>query len=49
MSQMAARYDLRARSYGRCWAPVLAPSALTLLEVVEPVVWAAPAARLLDA
>lgn len=49
MSQMAARYDLRARSYGRCWAPVLAPSALTLLEVVEPVVGAAPAARLLDA
>src|SRR5450759_1955969 len=28
MSQMAARYDLRARSYGRCWAPVLAPAAI---------------------
>ena len=51
MSQMAARYDLRARSYGRCWAPVLAPSALTLLDAVEPVVGTgtAPVARLLDA
>jgi SAM-dependent methyltransferase len=58
MSQMAARYDLRARSYGRCWAPVLAPSALALLDAVEPVIGtgtaragagAAPVARLLDA
>src|SRR5450759_2498285 len=49
MSQMAARYDLRARSYARCWAPVLAPSAIALLDVVEPVVGAAPVARLLDA
>lgn len=49
MSQMAARYDLRARSYARCWAPVLAPSAIALLDAVEPVVGAAPVARLLDA
>src|SRR5450759_304783 len=49
MSQMAARYDLRARSYARCWAPVLAPSAIALLDVVEPVVGATPVARLLDA
>jgi len=49
MSQMAARYDLRARTYARCWAPVLAPSAIALLDVVEPVVGAAPVARLLDA
>ncbi len=52
---MAARYDLRARTYARCWAPVLAPSAIALLDVVEPVVAAGPAggtgvpARLLDA
>ena len=46
---MAARYDLRARSYGRCWAPVLAPTALTLLDAVEPVIANAPPARLLDA
>ena len=46
---MAARYDLRARSYGRCWAPILAPSALALLDEVEPVIASAPAARLLDA
>ena len=36
MSEMAARYDLRARSYGRCWAPVLAPAALGLLDAIEP-------------
>lgn len=49
MSEMAARYDLRARSYERCWAPVLAPAALALLDAVEPVIAHAPAARLLDA
>ena len=49
MSEMAARYDLRARSYGRCWAPVLAPSALALLDAVEPAIANAPAGRLLDA
>lgn len=49
MTEMAARYDLRARSYGRCWAPVLAPAALALLDAVEPVIANAPAARLLDA
>jgi SAM-dependent methyltransferase len=49
MSEMAARYDLRARSYGRCWAPVLAPAALDLLDAVESVVASDPAARLLDA
>ena len=49
VSEMAARYDLRARSYGRCWAPVLAPTALTLLDAVEPVIANAPPARLLDA
>ena len=46
---MAARYDRRARSYGRCWAPVLAPSALALLDAIEPVIGALPAADLLDA
>ena len=46
---MAARYDLRARSYGRCWAPLLAPSALTLLDAIGPAIVDAPAARLLDA
>ncbi len=49
MSEMAARYDLRARSYGRCWAPVLAPSALGLLDAIGPVIADAPAARVLDA
>jgi SAM-dependent methyltransferase len=49
MSEMAARYDLRARSYARCWAPVLAPSAIALLDAVEPVAGSAPIARLLDA
>jgi len=48
---MAARYDLRARSYDRCWAPVLAPAALALLNAVEPAAGAGaePVARLLDA
>ncbi len=49
MTEMAARYDLRARSYGRCWAPVLAPASLALLDAVEPTIAVAPAARLLDA
>jgi ubiquinone/menaquinone biosynthesis C-methylase UbiE len=49
MSEMAARYDLRARSYARCWAPVLAPSAIALLDAVEPGAGAAPIAHLLDA
>ena len=49
MSEMAARYDLRARTYGRCWAPVLAPSAIALLDAVEPAIRMAPVARLLDA
>jgi len=51
MSEMAARYDLRARSYGRCWAPVLAPPALGLLDAIGPAVAVAdaPATRLLDA
>ncbi len=49
MSEMAARYDLRARSYARCWAPVLAPSAIALLDAVEPAAGAAPIGRLLDA
>jgi SAM-dependent methyltransferase len=46
---MAARYDRRARSYGRCWAPVLAPAALSILDAVEPDIAAAGAASLLDA
>jgi SAM-dependent methyltransferase len=49
MSEMAARYDLRARCYARCWAPVLAPSATALLDAVEPAAGAAPIGRLLDA
>jgi SAM-dependent methyltransferase len=49
MAEMGARYDRRAHSYGRCWAPVLAPSAIALLDAVEPVVAASSSARLLDA
>jgi len=49
MSEMGARYDLRARSYERCWAPVLAPPAVRLLDAIGPAVENAPAARLLDA
>lgn len=45
---MAARYDRRAATYGRCWAPVLAPAALALLgDVAEAMT--RPGARLLDA
>ncbi len=48
MDPMGARYDRRAATYGRCWAPVLAPAALALLgEVSEAMV--KPGARLLDA
>jgi malonyl-CoA O-methyltransferase len=49
MTEMSARYDLRARSYERCWAPVLAPAAIELLDVVEPLVGPARAPRILDA
>ncbi len=49
MTEMGVRYDLRARSYGRCWAPVLAPAAIELLDVVEPLVGPATAPRILDA
>ncbi len=49
MTEMGARYDLRARSYERCWAPVLAPAAIALLDVVEPLVGQARAPRILDA
>lgn len=46
---MAARYDRRSRSYGRCWAPILAPSAIALLDAIEPAIEAEPAATILDA
>jgi SAM-dependent methyltransferase len=49
MSEMGARYDRRARLYGRFWAPVLAPAAIRLLDAIEPVVAALPTSRLLDA
>ena len=49
MTEMGARYDLRARSYRRCWAPVLAPAAIELLDIVEPLVGPARAPRILDA
>ena len=49
MSEMVARYDQRARLYERFWAPVLAPSALCLLDAIEPAVAAIPASHLLDA
>ena len=48
MDPMAERYDQRAATYGRCWAPVLAPAALVLLDEAAEAM-AAPGARLLDA
>lgn len=48
MNPMGARYDQRAATYGRCWAPVLAPAALVLLADVAEAM-AMPGARLLDA
>jgi len=49
MSEMGARYDHRARLYGRFWAPVLAPAAIRLLDAIEPAVAAFPTSHLLDA
>ncbi len=46
---MGARYDHRAHLYERFWAPVLAPSAIRLLDVIEPTVATIPASHLLDA
>ncbi len=45
--QMAARYDRRARTYARWWAPVLEPAATALLDLVAPEL-GAPGARMLD-
>jgi SAM-dependent methyltransferase len=36
MTDQEARYDRIAAGYERWWAPVIAPTALTLLDVVEP-------------
>ncbi len=36
MSTIAERYDATARAYLRWWAPVLAPTALRLLDLVAP-------------
>jgi ubiquinone/menaquinone biosynthesis C-methylase UbiE len=44
---MAERYDRRASTYGRCWAPVLRSSALALLDLVAPLL-GSHGARLLD-
>ena len=49
MTEMAARYDRRSRSYGRCWAPILAPSAIALLDAVAPALGVEPTATVLDA
>ncbi len=48
MDPMGARYDRRAATYGRCWAPVLAPASLVLLDEAAEAM-AVPGARLLDA
>ncbi len=47
MTDQATRYDSIARGYARWWAPVLAPTAVTVLDRIEPLV-AAGAARILD-
>ena len=47
MTDQATRYDSIARGYARWWAPVLAPTAVTVLDRIEPVV-AAGARRILD-
>ncbi|HET7030659.1 MAG TPA: class I SAM-dependent methyltransferase [Candidatus Limnocylindrales bacterium] len=47
MTEQAARYDRIAGGYARWWAPVIAPSALAVLDVIEPVV-ASGATRILD-
>ncbi len=47
MTEQAERYDRIAEGYERWWAPVLAPSALALLDHVDPVV-AAGAHDLVD-
>jgi SAM-dependent methyltransferase len=47
MTEQAARYDAIARGYARWWAPVLAPTAVTVLDRIEGVV-AAGATRILD-
>ena len=47
MTEQAARYDRIAAGYDQWWAPVLAPSAIALLDRLEPTV-AAGASDLLD-
>jgi SAM-dependent methyltransferase len=47
VTDQATRYDSIARGYARWWAPVLAPTAVTVLDRIEPVV-AAGARRILD-
>jgi ubiquinone/menaquinone biosynthesis C-methylase UbiE len=48
MTTMSDRYDRAAERYDRWWGPVLAPTALRLLDVVEPFVESRPGARILD-
>lgn len=38
MTEQAERYDRIARGYARWWAPVIAPTAVRVLEAVEPIV-----------
>jgi SAM-dependent methyltransferase len=47
MTDQQTRYDRIAVGYARWWAPVLAPTAVRVLELVEPVV-ASGGTRLLD-
>ena len=47
MTEQQQRYDRIAAGYGRWWAPVLAPTAVRVLDLIEPAV-AAGARRLLD-
>jgi ubiquinone/menaquinone biosynthesis C-methylase UbiE len=47
-AEVAAVYDRTAGSYQRWWAPVIAPAALRLLDLVEPVVAARPGAVVVD-
>jgi len=47
VTNQGERYDRMAAGYGRWWAPVLAPSAETLLDELEPVL-AAPGTAAVD-
>lgn len=48
MTSIAGRYDYSASRYERWWAPVLAPTALGLLDWLAPYLGHLPEARVLD-